>query len=66
MTSKEIDAAMKRRCPVFYDGKRYDRIIEYISWYDNNGYRRLSAVLLQGRSSFRVPAEKVEEWKEEA
>lgn len=64
MTSAEIDAAMKRRTPVIFDGKRYDRIVEYISWYDNNQKRQLSVVLLQGRHSYRVPAEKVKLIKE--
>ena len=60
MDSKAIDAAMRRRLPVRYNGERYDRILEYVLWYDNDGKRRLSLVLLQGRSSYRVPAEKVE------
>ena len=60
MDSKEIHAAMRKRLPVMYEGKRYDRIIEYVSFYDKSGQRQLSAVLLQGRTSFRVPAEKVE------
>lgn len=60
MDSAQIDAAMRNRVPVIYNGQRYDRIIEYISWYDNDKKRRLSVTLLQGRSSYRVPAEKVE------
>lgn len=61
MNSKEIDIAMKNRTPVFYDGKRYKRILEYISWYDNNGERKLSTTLLseQGNYSVRVLAKKV-------
>lgn len=64
MDSAQIDAAMRDRLPVVYNGQRYDRIIEYISWYDNNQKRRLSAVLIQGRASYRVPADKVELVKE--
>ena len=64
MDSAQIDAAMRERLPVVYNGQRYDRIIEYISWYDNNQKRRLSAVLIQGRASYRVPADKVELVKE--
>lgn len=64
MDSKEIDRAMRHRLPVMYDGKRYDRIVEYISRYDEHGKRHLSAVLLQGRTAYRVPAEKVKEVKE--
>lgn len=60
MDSKQIDAAMRERLPVVCDGKKYERIIEYVSWYDNNKNRRLSVVLLQGRTSYRVPADKVE------
>lgn len=60
MDSAQIDAAMREQLPVIYDGQRYDRIIEYISWYDTNKKRRLSAVLLRDRTSYRVPAEKVE------
>lgn len=61
MNSKEIDIAMKNHTPVFYDGKRYKRILEYVSWYDNNGERKLSAVLLseKGNYSVRVLANKV-------
>lgn len=64
MDSAQIDAAMRDRLPVVYNGQRYDRIIEYISWYDNNQKRRLSVVLIQGRASYRVPADKVELVKE--
>lgn len=64
MDSAQIDAAMRGRLPVVYNGQRYDRIIEYISWYDNNRNRRLSVVLIQGRASYRVPADKVEVVKE--
>lgn len=60
MDSRAIDEAMKRRLPVKYDGKRYDRIMEYVMYYDNDRRRHLSLVLLQGNASFRVPAEKVE------
>lgn len=63
MDSKAIDEAMKRRLPVKYEGRRYDRILEYISFYDNNRKRRLSVVLLEGNSSCRVPADKVELWE---
>ena len=64
MDSAQIDAAMRERLPVVYNGQRYDRIIEYISWYDNNRKRRLSVTLMQGRTSYRVPADKVELVKE--
>lgn len=60
MDSKQIDAAMRDRLPVIYDGKRYDCIHEYVSWYDDAGQRRLSVGLLQGRHLYRVPADKVD------
>lgn len=59
MDSKEIDLAMKRQLPVMYEGKRYERILEYVMWYDRDRKRHLSAVLVQGNSTFRVPADKV-------
>lgn len=66
MDSKQIDAAMRNQTPVMYDGKRYERIIEFISWYDSRRKRQLSAVLLaDGNYTVRVPAEKVEECKNE-
>ena len=61
MDSREIDHAMRYRLPVMYEGKRYDRIAEYISFYDEHGKRHLSAVLLQGRTAYRVSAEKVKD-----
>lgn len=60
MNSDQIVDAMKRRLPVQYDGRQFDRILEYVLWFDNDRKRRTSVVLLQGNSSFRVPAEKVE------
>ena len=60
MDSRTIDIAMKDRLPVVFDGKRYDRIAEYISFYDDKKQHHLSVVLLQGRTSYRVPADKVE------
>lgn len=60
MDSREIDHAMRHRLPVMYEGKRYDRIAEYISYYDDKKQRHLSVVLIQGRTSYRVPADKVE------
>ena len=60
MDSKQIDDAMKRRLPVMFNGRRYDRIMEYISWYNDEGKRRLSVGLLLGNHYHRVPADKVE------
>lgn len=60
MDSKQIDVAMKNRSPVVFDGTRYERILEYISWYDKNKKRHLSAVLVNRNYTVRVPADKVE------
>lgn len=60
MDSKQIHKAMKDCLPVVYDGICYDRIIEYVAWYDSNKKLRLSAVLISGNGSIRVPADKVE------
>ena len=60
MESKDIDQAMRLRLPVVCDGVRYECIKEYISWYDNNGKRRLSCGLIDKNFYIRVPAEKVE------
>lgn len=60
MDSKDIDRAMRLRLPVIYDGTQYDRIAEYVSWYDDNGKRRLSCGIVRQNYIMRVPADKVE------
>lgn len=60
MDSKTIDRAMKHRLPVVYDGRRYDYIREYVSWYDNNGRRQLSVGIVTNNCMIRVPVDKVE------
>lgn len=65
MDSKEVDDAMRRRLPVMYEGERYDRILEYVSSYEDSGRRRLSVGILQGRTLYRVPASRVTLAKEE-
>lgn len=59
MDSKTIDRAMRDRLPVMYEGRRYERISEYISWYTENKQHRLSVVLIERNGSTRVPADKV-------
>lgn len=67
MTSAQIDAAMRQRCPVLYGGIQYDwvtdRITEYVSWRDNIGQFYLSAVMLyrNGNCTVMVTEERVEE-----
>ena len=59
MDSKTIHELMQRKAPVFYDGVQYDRILEYISWYDQLGKHNLSVVLIRGKSTIRVLADKI-------
>ena len=59
MDSKAIDQAMRKRLPVVYDGRQYDRIGEYIAWYDSSGKRQLSCGLIVNNCIVRVPADKV-------
>ena len=66
MDSKQIDHAMRHRLPVMYDGRRYDRIGEYIMWYDRQGQRQLSLGLIRNNCIMRVPADKVSPVEEEA
>lgn len=62
MDSKQIDAAMRNKTPVMYNGQRYVRILEYVMWYDKQGKRKLSAVLLGEQNyTIKVPSEKVED-----
>lgn len=60
MDSKQIDAAMRKKTPVVCDGLQYERIVEYVSWYNDKGRRQLSVVLLDRNYTVRAPAEKVE------
>ena len=64
MDSKQIDEAMRKQLPVKYEGERYERILEYISRYDDQGRRTLSVGLLRGNNLYRVLADKVEPWEE--
>ena len=59
MDSKTIHECMQLRLPVTYDGVQYDRIAEYISWYDSLGHHQLSVVLIRGKSTIRVLADKI-------
>lgn len=63
MDSKQLHGLMKRGRAVSYDGKKYDRILELISWYDGQGKNHLSAGLISGQHYVRVPADKVEIWE---
>ena len=57
--SKLIHELMRSARPVTVDGIQYDRIAEYISWYDNHGNHHLSVNLIHNNFSIRVPAEKI-------
>lgn len=60
MDSKQIDAAMRDRLPVIFDGIQYDRILEYVCWYNEKKQRKLSVVLQGNNWTVRAPASKVE------
>lgn len=64
MDSKEIHRAMKLRLPVECDGEKYERIEQYISWYDNAGRHQLSVRLVKNRSCRQVLADRVRIWEE--
>lgn len=59
MDSKTIHELMRDRKPVGYDGILYERISEYVSWYDDLGKHHLSVTLIRNNYSIRVPADKI-------
>lgn len=59
LDSKTIHELMRSRTPITYDGVQFDRIAEYISWYDQLGNHKLSVVLIRGNYSIRVLADKI-------
>jgi hypothetical protein len=59
LDSKTIHELMRSRTPITYNGVQYDRIAEYISWYDMLGKHNLSVVLIRGNYSIRVLADKI-------
>ena len=52
--NERLFEAMRMRQPVIHKGIQYERILDYIFWYDSNGILRQSVVLLQNRSSVRA------------
>lgn len=50
----QVFEAMRMRQPVIHKDIQYERILDYIFWYDSNGILRQSVVLLRNRSSVRV------------
>lgn len=65
MDSNQIHQAMRDRLPVIYEGRRYDRITEFVAWYDYKKKLQLSVVLLSGNHTLRVLADKVALWNED-
>ena len=59
LDSKTIHELMRSRTPVSYDGIQYDRITEYVSWYDDLGKHHLSVTLIRDNYTIRVPADKI-------
>lgn len=62
MDSKQIMEAMRLKLPVRHNGITYQRITEYILWYDEAGTRRTSVSLLDKNSNSitRAAADRVE------
>lgn len=52
--NERLFEAMRMRQLVIHKGIQYERILDYIFWYDSNGILRQSVVLLQNRSSVRA------------
>ena len=52
--NERLFEAMRMRQQVIHKGIQYERILDYIFWYDSNGILRQSVVLLQNRSSVRA------------
>ena len=57
--NEHLFEAMRTKQPVLHKGIQYERILDYIFWYDSNGVLRQSVVLLQNRSSVRVLVDEV-------
>ena len=60
MDRAQIHEAMRQRTPVVHKKISYDRIFEYIEWYDATNTLKISVNLLDGRNSVRVLASEVE------
>lgn len=59
LDSKAIHELMRSRKPVSYDNIQYERITEYVSWYDDLGKHHLSVTLIRDNYTIRVPADKI-------
>ena len=57
---EELLEAMRVQQPVVHRGVQYERILDYIFWYDSRGVLRQSVVLLEKNTTVRVLAEEVE------
>lgn len=59
LDSKTIHELMQSRKPVTYDGTQYERIAEYVSWFDDLGKHHLSVNLIRDNYTIRVPVDKI-------
>ena len=59
MDSKTIHELMQARKPVIYNGTQYERITEYVSWYDDFGKHQLSVTLIKDNYTIRVRADRI-------
>ena len=57
--NEHLFEAMRTQRTVIHKGILYERILDYVFWYDSNGKLKQSVVLLQNRSSVRVLADEV-------
>ena len=57
--NEQLFEAMRTKQPVIYRGIQYERILDYIFWYDSSGVLRQSVVLLENRSSVRALVDEV-------
>ena len=54
-----IHEVMRRHLPVEHNNIRYDRILEWVSWYTNEGEHQISVVLQEKRNCVRVPVDEI-------
>ena len=59
LDSKAIHELMRDRKPVTYNGIQYERIGEYVSWYDDFGKHQLSVTLIKDNYTIRVRADRI-------
>lgn len=65
MTEHEAESCMRKKCPVYYEGNKYEMIVEIIVWINSRQERAVSAnVMDKNRHLYRVPIKKLTATKE--